>query len=166
MQYLPVTIAAVVCLVGACSAGGMRDFVGGRKVWVNNQKQNFFTASEICRSYGLQLLEIHNSEENEQANDILKKYDFDESWIDLTDLGTDDIFVWSTNGKKAVNTFWSKDSYDGKGGEQDCVSITRAFGNPSENWFDRECLESHVFMCQERKCENVPEAELSAVFWK
>lgn len=169
MHFLRITSALLICLVAVSSADGNNDFVGGRKVRVSNQKVNFFTASEICRSYGLQLLEIHNSEENKQANDLLNKYDLDVAWFDLNDLGTHDTYVWLTTGKRAVNMYWNDAAFDLQGQYQDCMSIIKIRGSSEvKNWIDRVCKEKHFFICQEtvRNCECDPNPDVSAVFWK
>lgn len=125
------------------------DYVGGRRVWLANDKQNWFTASDICRSHDKELLEIHSGLENEEAYALLKKYNIDEAWIGLNDLGKEDLLVWSSSGRRALNTFWAQSSYDGKGDEQDCMTISTYLGH-RDSWFDRKCTDTFKYVCQER----------------
>lgn len=125
------------------------NYVGGRLVSVSNDKLNWFTASETCRSHGKELLEIKSTEENAEVYDLLRLNNLDEVWIDLTDLGTEGVYVWSTSGRRTLNTFWAKASWNGKGGEEDCVTISSTVAHP-ENWFDRKCLDTHYYICQEK----------------
>lgn len=107
---------------------------------------NWYRAKKICSSYGRSLLEIHDGDENIEAQGLLDKYTLDNAWIGADDLEEDDQFVWQ-NGKHVIHAFWAPDSWDGNGGGQDCVAIAKTPSHP-QNWYDRECDNKYPFICQ------------------
>lgn len=68
------------------------------EVWLHPVSHNWFSAYEICRWEGRQLLAIHNEEEIKQINALSAKYKLSSSWLAATDLGHEGQFVWATTG--------------------------------------------------------------------
>lgn len=83
-----------------------------------------------------------------EAQYLLKTNKVAEAWIALTDLAEHDQYVWSTTGLRVFSTFWAKESWNDKGGEEECITITSEHQHP-ENWFDRVCKREYHFICQE-----------------
>lgn len=114
---------------------------------------NWYRAKTICSSYGRILLHIYNADENIEAQELLDKYNLDNAWIGADDLEEENHFVWQ-NGDKVEKTFWAPDSWDRKGGSQDCVGIAKSPKHP-QNWYDRECDTKYPFICELQKMEDI-----------
>lgn len=140
-KFLIITALAILAV-----SAETEDVISGRKVKIILSPHDWFEAQETCAWYGKRLFEIHTREENKQATDLLKKYRIIEAWFGLNDIEEDGKFVYG-NGKKVRKEFWAPGSYDGRGGEQDCVTIASEPGHPT-NWFDRDCKNRYPFICQ------------------
>lgn len=124
------------------------NIIGYTLVHVATVPQNWFQAQHIiCASYNRRLVEIHNHEQNIQVQRILRKYNLTEVWTSGNDLGEEDDYRWGF-GNKIVNVFWSPESWDNHGGEQDCISLV-AKEMHAQNWYDRECDNKYPFICED-----------------
>lgn len=146
LKSLVVPLLFLGCCSGMSVQGTERsDTVGGRVVFVSTVAENWFKAKNICLSKNMILLEILDANENIEAQNLLTFYALDNAWIGADDLAEDDEFHWQS-GIKVNKAFWAPGSWDGKGGEQDCVAIAQKPKHP--NWYDRECENEYPFICQ------------------
>lgn len=138
---------SVLGSLAAISVQRPDDIIGGRKILVGTTPLNWFQAREVCIANGKRLLEIQNADENRETVTLLKKYKLNEIWFGLNDLAEPNEYVYS-DGKKALHEFWALGSYDGRGGEQDCMTIASEPPHP-KNWFDRECKNRFAYFCED-----------------
>lgn len=125
------------------------DVVGNREVKYMSIPQNWFTAYEICRAYGMQLLTIHNERENEQVLALADIYKAQSAfWLGGNDLGHTGDYVWTGTGLKVVNAWWGPGQPDNpEGGKEHCLEITYQW--PEPKWNDCPCDYNRVFFCEE-----------------
>lgn len=129
-------------------SGKCKDIIGNREVIYQRVPQNFFTAYEICRSIGMQLLTITREEETDQIYELAKKYKPRPSfWLAATDLGHEGEFVWTTTGVKLTNARWYKGQPDNAGGIERCAEITYRW-NDTATWNDIPCDRKNPFFCE------------------
>lgn len=107
------------------------DVVGNREVKYKSIPQNWFTAYEICRAHGMQLLTIGGN-----------------------DLGHTGDYVWTGTGLKVVNAWWGPGQPDNPvGGKEHCLEITYQW--PEPKWNDCPCdynrvfIPPHIIFCEE-----------------
>lgn len=146
-MFRQVLVLSVLGSLAAISVQSPDDIVGGRKILVGTSPINWFQARQVCIAHGKRLLEIQTADENREAVALLKKYNLNEVWFGLNDLAKPDEYVYS-NGIKSLHGFWALDSYDGRGGEQDCMTIASEPPHPT-NWFDRECKNKYSYFCED-----------------
>lgn len=126
-----------------------KDLIGNREVQYQRTPQNWFTASEICRSTGMQMLTLRTEEETDQIYELAKKYKPRSSfWVAATDLGREGDFVWSTTGMKLTTARWSVNQPDNNGDQEHCVEITYRWNDTVPVWNDVPCNHNYPYFCE------------------
>lgn len=122
--------------------------VGGRRVYLFDYAENWFKASERCRSKCRELLTITTPEENEETQAFLRNKAVHSAWIAATDLGEEGVFIWSTSGKRVEKKYWAINAKDLYGQAADCVYVT--LHNPTtESWSYDDCDGAYHGICRE-----------------
>lgn len=147
MKFVFSFICVSLVLFPLTCASDSEDTVGGRRVYVAHEKQNWFSAQHICRSLGNELLEIHSQSENEEAHAVMKKHGISNAWTALNDLATAKQFTWANTGKKALNLFFG-DSGNDEDEAKHCFTIA-ADKSVLNNWLVQACHNLFNYMCQE-----------------
>lgn len=132
------------------------DFVGNREVYFHKEPRNFFSAFEICRLYGQQLLTSQSAKENGEIRAVMEANKVDLTWLGATDLGTSRQWVWIMSGRPVTSLFWVPGEPNNS--NERCVEIT-IYGALPNNWNDKECYNANPFFC-----EDVPGSRDETVF--
>lgn len=151
-----------IVLVGSCHSA---DMVGDREVTYYPLAQNWFTAFEICRAEGKQLLTIHNDEENGQIAAIAEKYQVRPAfWLGANDLGQEGNFVYTFSGQKVAFARFNPGQPD-NANEEDCLEISYRFNN-GPKWNDIPCLDKNPYFCEEIKDKVDPPAQFCTSIYR
>jgi len=96
------------------------------------------TVALRCESWGMYLVAIEDATENAfvEANALAS------SWIGLSDITTEGVYVWRTAGAGYTN--WDTGDGQPDGGPEDCVAISHTTGF----WSDEQCSTSRAFVCE------------------
>uniref|UniRef100_A0A0B7AGC8 C-type lectin domain-containing protein n=1 Tax=Arion vulgaris TaxID=1028688 RepID=A0A0B7AGC8_9EUPU len=134
----------VQCVVGAATPSGWKvlnghsyGFIGDQKTWNDAQKS--------CRSYGAELVEINNAEEDQFVVATLKALKQGNSWIGGAASLPGKKFEWVTSHRtvdcqRYVN--WNAAEPNNAGGSEWCLEI-RDIG-----WNDHDCNTRNSFVCE------------------
>lgn len=141
-------VSFLIVLVGISHCANM---VGDREVTYIPLAQNWFTAFEICRAEGKQLLTILSEEENDQIAVIAEKYlPLRAFWLAATDLGHEGSFVWTTSGLKVSYGKFSAGQPDNYNDKEHCLEISYRVNN-TPMWNDIPCGLKNPYFCEEMK---------------
>lgn len=131
----------------------VQETIGDRNVVVMRHQHNWFTASEICKAQGMQLLTIRNDEENQEAITLGKKHNLTKFWFGATDLGHENEYVWTDTGLKIGYSRWMDGQPDDSGHDEDCAEINFKWNTEPNVWNDAGCKDKGAFICMEVKCK-------------
>lgn len=127
--------------------------VSNRSVVVMLEKQNWYTASEICKARGMNLLTIRNDLENQQAINLGKRYNLGRFWFGATDHGHEKEYVWTDTGMRIGYSRWVDGQPDDTEHDEDCAEINYERWNTEPNvWNDLWCKRKLAYICEEKKC--------------
>lgn len=126
------------------------DLIGDREVRYNRVPLNWFTAYEVCRSQGMQLLTINSDEDNDQIYALAEKFQPRPSfWLAGNDLGHEGDFVWATNGLKVTAARWVGNGPDNYNNLEHCIEITYRWNASAPVWNDVPCSTKLPFFCEQ-----------------
>lgn len=129
--------------------GECNDHIGDREVQFQRVPQNWFTAYEICRSVGMQLLTLTTEEETDQIYKLAESFPpMSAFWVAANDLGHEGDFVWTTTGTKLTTARWYEGQPDNAGGIERCVEIAYIWNGTDPSWNDVPCAIEIPFFCQ------------------
>ncbi|XP_005176182.2 lectin subunit alpha-like [Musca domestica] len=122
---------------------------GNQTVFIEREyKYNWFQARNECLQKNMTLIAIDSSEKSALLTSLLKRV-FEKPhnlWIGGDDLGQQDVFVWSSTGKRFEFTNWSKGNPSHNHGLEHCVNL---WEHSDFEWNDAPCSESKGFICEE-----------------
>lgn len=142
-------VLVIITLVSA----NFTDIVGNRRVMIGTHKRNFFSARNVCRDHGMQLLTIHTMEENWQVVEILRRYTLGWTFFGLTDLAKEGEWRWHESGQLPLNTFFRQQN----GGRKENCAVLERYADI--NWDDQDCDVLQSFICEELQ-DIVPHTEI------
>lgn len=143
------TVISVILSLILVGSSNCVDKIGDREVRYMGIPQNWFTAYEICRAEGMQLMTIYNETENQMFIQLAESYKPNTAfWIGATDLGHEGEFVWMATGLKVTNGWWYPGQPDNSKANEHCVHITYDWGAPK--WNDVQCIYKYPFFCEEQ----------------
>ncbi|XP_073828778.1 lectin subunit alpha-like [Musca autumnalis] len=121
------------------------DLYGIKTIYIDSeQKYNWFQAEHECTLRKMSLISINSAEKNAILDGILKK-EFQLCpylWIGGNDLGEENHFVWSANGRDFNFTNWRVGAPDNIHNKEHCVHITH-----KRDWNDIDCSYKFGFIC-------------------
>ncbi|XP_054882840.1 macrophage mannose receptor 1-like [Poeciliopsis prolifica] len=104
--------------------------------------QSWSGAQQACRKDGGDLASIRNMEDHSFITSELGYASTDELWIGLNDIKTEGLFDWSDH-TTVTFTSWEVGKPQTATNQNDCVLVR----GENENWADRDCKETHGFIC-------------------
>ncbi|XP_014899453.1 macrophage mannose receptor 1-like isoform X2 [Poecilia latipinna] len=126
--------------MGHCSAPWVP--YNGHCFQLYRNAQSWSGAQQTCRKDGGDLASIRNMEDHSFITTELGYASTDELWIGLNDKKTEGLFDW-TDHTTVTFTSWQFGKPQGGNNQNDCVLVRGENGN----WDDRDCKESHGFIC-------------------
>ncbi|XP_038144840.1 lactose-binding lectin l-2-like [Cyprinodon tularosa] len=105
-------------------------------------------AELLCVSEGANLVSIHNLEEHNFVNFLVKNFDPTQTytWIGLTDIHREEGWIWS-DGSKYNFSCWSQGEPSNGGGSEHCGHTN--YGDQFY-WNDVSCSRTYAFVCESR----------------
>lgn len=116
------------------------DRIGNKMVHLHSTPENWMSAYEACKFYGMQLLTLYSYTEYQEVLTLMKKYKIEKVWIAATDMGHEGNFVWATTGQKVT---WMAGKADNYKNNEHCVHIW------NEQWNDIDCNTKGPYFCEE-----------------
>lgn len=104
---------------------------------------NWDSAVRKCLDLNSKLVDIKSQQENNFLAKHITDRGFTSSWIGLSDLDVEDVFVW-TDGVHANFTSWGGSEPNG-GERENCVRL-----DSNSKWVDNECSGGWRFICEKR----------------
>merc|ERR1712133_100168 len=120
--------------------------VNGGDIWysIGSLPMNYAEAYDYCQREGGMLAEPRDSSQTENINSLLdSRYSY---WIGLTDLKTESLFLWNSDGH---NTESYHNWYDPKepNGSGDCCQLYVKYDWKWDDW-DCDYVDAHFALCQ------------------
>lgn len=132
--------------------------IGDRRVKLVPNAENWFSAFEICRRMGMQLLSVHNERENNEAQSLMRKHQIQSAWLAATDLGHEGRWNWVTSGAIVTYTNWATVNSGRRAQQPDnwrknehCLQIELKWTAHPKRWNDCECVAKLKFFCEDTK---------------
>lgn len=132
-------ILFLILLVTASVHGAIR--FGERWATFVTEPQNWYSAFEVCQSYGMQLLTLKTENENDILREYLKDYKTKSVWVAATDIGQEGSWVWATTGLQVTSSRW-RSPPDNYMGMENCAQVTMS------GWNDCYCSNELPFFCE------------------
>ncbi|XP_062612181.1 C-type lectin lectoxin-Phi2-like [Saccostrea cucullata] len=131
----------------------------GHCYFLNETKETWNNAKDLCEEHGAHLVEIENVEENYWIQNnfpsVWKDDDCPESkifccdcWIGATDLYTEGVFTWNFHTNVTFHTFnklASENIFS-----KDCVLLCKTV-----KWDVENCNNKHIFVCEKRMNDQI-----------
>lgn len=133
-------ILAVICLL---SLAKCEEEVGDRTVKVFPHAVNFHTALENCKYLDMELLVIHNVEEEEEAIALARKNNLTAIWLAESGIFYEPKFV---SGERLTYTNWTPDEPDNAKWNEICALLLASEELPS-GWKDITCDSLNAYFC-------------------
>ncbi|XP_013101567.1 lectin subunit alpha-like [Stomoxys calcitrans] len=111
-------------------------------------RYNWFQARNECLLKNMSLITVDTSEKSAALTSLLKRI-FDKPhnlWLGGDDLGQENVFVWSSSGKRFEFTNWSHGNPSHNRGQEHCVNLWDA---TDFEWNDAPCNELKGFICED-----------------
>ncbi|GMR41647.1 hypothetical protein PMAYCL1PPCAC_11842 [Pristionchus mayeri] len=109
---------------------------------LSDERESWYTASEICTQWGGHLVTIKDSRENSFVAGFIPLGE--SAWIGLNDIQRENDFV-NANGEKTTYRKWEDGQPDNLYHNENCVEM---MGGGEGRWRDSLCLLTKRFVCR------------------
>ncbi|KAF8358700.1 clec-149 [Pristionchus pacificus] len=109
---------------------------------LSEERESWYTASEVCIQWGGHLVSIKDSKENAFVAAFLPAGE--SAWIGLNDIQREEVFV-NHNGEKTTYRKWEEGQPDNLYHNENCVEM---MGGGEGRWRDSLCLLTKRFVCR------------------
>ncbi|KAF4522784.1 hypothetical protein B566_EDAN014827 [Ephemera danica] len=108
---------------------------------------NWYDAQRYCRQYGLELVSLESSEEQNLLSKYMEFLDMKRFWTSGSDNAKENSFTWTSNGKPIQFTAWNDNEPNNWGNNENCVEAVER-GGWVFKWNDGVCTEKIEFICE------------------
>ena len=141
-------LAATIALVHS-QPRSTEFFVGGRAVFPQDKKLNFFRADFQCKEQNLRLFAPRNPAEAVEVHEILEKVVGSNIWVGIHCVELNRQFKYLESGKPFLNDMWAPEEPNNINGKYDCVEMYLDKKHPPPKVLnDVICSHERPFICE------------------
>ena len=125
------------------------EYLNGKCYKLITDKQSWGEAQDHCQTLDAKLAEPQSPCESDLLHYFFqishpKNVAQDYAWIGINDIGTENTFVFASNGQPVPYTYWKENQPDNFNGNEDCVNICSGINNGRMN--DLPCSSASWFI--------------------